>query len=335
MNTKILTNIKNIFNIKDDKILENVFKNILIITDLKLDDNLAIIELLNFMKKKQININIDIIVTSIDNFNKMINNLIFYESSIKTYINNEQIVFYEGKKEYKEKKHENIVKQKDYINNIKITRWNKLLKRKNKYSICFGFAPIQDFYDIFYYVNIAVLGHGYNTIIKNKNNKEDNNLTIKNLEMIRNRIDIILYINNFASFIEPGGKIDINNTKLNKIISNKNKKEIFDQGTEDEISFIVEQIKKAVNNLNNNYGYNMDLFEKKIRKIFNGYNKKDEELKLIMNIMKNGDEFLKNNNINNYMLKKIYKSVKTPGIEVTDWSQMLLFLNIFEKKNKL
>lgn len=163
-------------------------------------------------------------------------------------INNRQIIFYEGKKENKEKKHENIVKQKDYINNIKITKWNKLLKIKNKYTLCLGFAPIQDFYDIFYNVNIAVLGHGYNTIFKNKEDKEDYNLTIKNLEMIRTRSDIVLYINNFASFIEPGGKIDINNKKLNKILLNKNKKEVLDQGTEDEILFIIKQIKKAVNN---------------------------------------------------------------------------------------
>lgn len=48
--------------------------------------------------------------------------------------------------------------------------------------------------------------------------------------------------------------------------------------------------------------------------------------------MKNNDEILKNNNINKYILTKVYKSIETPKIEVTDWSQMLLLLNIFSKK---
>lgn len=60
-----------------------MLSNVLIIRDLKLDDNLEIIELVKMMKIYNIKINIDIIVTSINNFSKMINNLLLYSSTIK------------------------------------------------------------------------------------------------------------------------------------------------------------------------------------------------------------------------------------------------------------
>lgn len=108
---------------------------------LLLDDNLAIIELVNTIQIYNIKINIDIIVTAINNFGKMINNLLLHSSIIKDLVKTNNIRFFRGEQRF-EKRHELVMNGVDF-EELQLKLWTYLIDSNiNKYTICFGFAPI-------------------------------------------------------------------------------------------------------------------------------------------------------------------------------------------------
>lgn len=336
--------VKKLFNTNDSDILEKIFSKILIITDLKLDDNLAILELVRILKEKKIPINIDIIVTSIkNNNNKMINNLIFYDTTLKDYVN-KGITFYEGKVELREKRHERFIEEKNIVN-INIYKWEELLDKEIDYSICFGFAPIQQFTEskngkLFSIAKIVVLGHGYNTDHE-ENGKINNEKTKLYMDKI-SEMAMVICMNNNTTFDIRGGKIypNINNKYIKEIFKNfdnNHVKEILDQGKSDEASFITDtlfkvyeklEIKKKYNNFTNNYVSN------EINNVFTGKTEESYIKNIIsdmLNIIGNNEKYEKERN----KLEKCLTSLNNPNIkiEVTDWSQMKLLLDIFINDN--
>lgn len=333
MSKVLYKRLKDVFKINEN-ILEKILKKILIITDLKLDDNLAIIEVVNKIRKLNIqDFEIDIIITNIYNFNKMLNNLLIHSTIIKEYVKDNKITFYEGIKSKKEKRHENVVNDIPIENNIK--QLNYLYYKT--YTICFVYASIYPFCSTKYINNninlffkcrcmIIVLGHGYNTICEDNYGKPDYIETMNYLNEIskNDNTKLILYMNNYASFDDSAGKIVKENKLFIKdqifkiIIGSKNIKEI-----EDAIFRYYKHI-----DLNN-----IHLIKKIISDDLNNCDKIIIFLKKIKEILDNNKNIKEKVEFNYFYLQKTLDNIKNKNeVEITDWSQMLLFLNIFDNR---
>jgi len=348
------------YKINNNKeILKKMLTKILLILDLKLDDNLALIELVYTIKKLDIEINIDIIVTSVKNFDKMIDNLVDHATDIKELFEDNKIRFYRGEQTY-EKTHETFIEKTDYeLFNMK--EWKVLLENLDKYTICFGFAPIYPFITLFEKCLVTILGHGYNTTCYDSNGKPDNIETLKYLKTIKS--EIMLYINNYATFKSfdqnnkpiQRGQIEISNRKLlytlNKI---KNGNELIIQAMKDRVLFTSEEfweiIYEKINdnevlNIINQYYEDIDKDTKKVEII-------EKICSDVNEIILNGDKIKQkklinlSNNIKKYdpnVIKKhtyferacdiIKCSKNDQKVEVSDWSQMILLLKIFTDTN--
>lgn len=208
---------------------------ILVLTDAKIDDFLALKAICYKFKKKKIDVTIDIVITDIYH----IDAAYYFLSSL---IHDSNVNFYRGIKSDEPKSHEKYLFQ---INKTTANADLPLLTGNHSYYVIFLLSPFFEFatspkyYKYFYEPNSVMLGLGYNCACKSKH-------IMKNLLESWSYRGIEVYVlNNVVSFTgEEGGRFPANSKLWDQFPENA-RRQLLNSAIEDSMEFIGRQFAKS------------------------------------------------------------------------------------------
>lgn len=279
---------------------------ILVLTDAKIDDFLALKAICYKFKKKKIDVIIDIVITDVYHVDAA-----YY--FLSSFIRDSNVNFYRGVESNEPKSHEKHLFQ---INDNTANADLPLLTGDHNYYVIFLLSPFFEFatspkyYKYFYRPNKIMLGLGYNCACKTK-------FIMKNLLESWSYRDIEVYVlNNVLSFTDDkGGRFPANSKLWDQFPENC--KYLLNSAIEDSMEFIGRQFAKS----QTDNPVKMDFFTNEVV----------TQLKMGM------DDELYKLFLNEHFVNKTYKARildqlkrKTIDIECTDLQHVVAFIeNMF------